>query len=269
MLEVELKELRLERIFAKDCRTVIVACDHAGFMGTIRGLEQPERLIDALVDSGVDAVLTTMGIARRFGSRMGKLGLILRVDGGSSSRSPALGSLHTLFTVEDALRLGADAVISMGMIGYPEEPSSLQNLAALSCQSEQWGLPLIAEMLVQPKEGKVTPQDVGFAMRIGVELGVDVIKASYCTPVEDYIEARRACYRPVVVLGGEKVNDEREMLQVIHDALAAGADGVAIGRNVWQHSNPASVCKALVALVHGRADVEEALQEIRSAEWAY
>ncbi len=250
------------RIFGKDHRTVIVACDHAGFMGTVRGLEQPEQLIDALVDSGVDAVLTTMGIARRFGSRMRKLGLILRADGGSSSRSPVLGSINSLFTVEDALRVGADAVICMGMIGYNEEPSSLQNLASLARESEKWGLPVVAEMLVQPKEGKCTPQDIGFAMRIGAELGADIIKASFAYPMDEYIAARKACYRPVVVLGGEKAKDEGEMLQAICDALAAGADGVAIGRNVWQHPNPAGVCRALVALVHGRASVEEALEEI-------
>lgn len=260
-----MKELRLNRIFASDRRAVIVACDHAGFMGTVRGLEQPERLLDTLMESGVDAVLTTMGIARRFAGCLGRLGLILRVDGGSSVRSRVMGSLHTLFSIEDACRLGADAVICMGMIGMPEEPSSLQNLAALSSEAEKWGMPLVAEMLIQPKEGACTPQDIGFAMRIGAELGADVIKASFARPLADYKEARRACYRPVVVLGGEKVKDEREMLQTIAEALDAGADGVAIGRNVWQHANPAGVCRALVALVHGRASVDQALKEMETA----
>jgi DhnA family fructose-bisphosphate aldolase class Ia len=153
----------------------------------------------------------------------------------------------------------------MGMIGMPEEPSSLQNLAALSSEAEKWGMPLIAEMLVQPKEGSCTPQDVGFAMRIGVELGADIIKASFVRPIEDYREARKACYRPVVVLGGEKAKSEREMLQGIYDALEAGADGVAIGRNVWQHADPAGVCRALVALVHDGASVDEALKEIEAS----
>ncbi|MDD5367920.1 MAG: hypothetical protein PHQ40_02450 [Anaerolineaceae bacterium] len=260
-----MKELRLQRIFAKDHRTVIVACDHAGFMGTVRGLEQPEVLIDALVESGVDAILTTMGIARRFGSRMGKLGLILRADGGASMRSPVMGSLQTQFSVEDACRLGADAVICMGMIGYQEEPSSLHNLASLSCDAEKWGMPLVAEMLVQVKEGRTTAQDIGFAMRIGVELGADVVKASYAGPVDAYEEARKACYRPVIVLGGDKVKDEREMFVNISDALDAGADGVAIGRNVWQHTNPAGICRALVALVHGGLGVDQALEEMSAS----
>ncbi|NMB90096.1 MAG: fructose-bisphosphate aldolase [Chloroflexi bacterium] len=257
-----MKELRLRRIFAKDGRAVIVACDHAGFMGVVQGLEQPETLIDALVESGVDAVLTTLGIARRFGSRMGKLGLILRVDGGATMRSPVQSPLQTIFSIEDACRLGADAVICMGMIGYPEEPSSLQNLTLLVGEAEKWGMPVVAEMLVRPAEGPCTAEDLAFAMRVGVELGADVIKASYAGPPQAYRAARRACYRPVVVLGGEKVNDEGEMLLAISNALEAGADGVAIGRNVWQHANPAGVCRALVALVHGGASVDQACRVI-------
>lgn len=260
-----MKEIRLHRIFAKDNRTVIVACDHAGFMGPVKGLEKPGELLDLLVEGGVDAVLTTRGIAQSFSDRLGKLGLILRADGGASMASPVMGTLRSLFSIEDACRLGADAVICMGMIGFPEEPSSLQNLAAFTADALKWGMPVVAEMLVKPKEGQsVTAQDIGFAMRIGAELGADLIKASFMQPVQDYRLALEACHRPVVVLGGEKVNNELEMLQNIAEALDAGACGVAIGRNVWQHENPAGVCRALVALVHGYASPEKALKELEA-----
>jgi DhnA family fructose-bisphosphate aldolase class Ia len=258
-----MKAIRLNHIMARDGRTVIIACDHAGFMGPVKGLEQPGKLVDILVESGVDAILTTRGIAQRFGRQLGRLGLILRADGGSSSASPVTGTLSRLFSLEKACQLGADAVICMGMIGFPEEPSSLQNLAAFTAESDCWGIPVIAEMLVKPKEGpRATCDDLAFAMRIGVELGADLIKVSYSPPVESYSKALQSCYRPVVVLGGEKVNNDREMLQNISDALEAGASGVAIGRNVWQHANPAGVCRALVELVHGSGDVEKALKEI-------
>jgi len=257
------KERRLHHIFAKDRRTVIVACDHAGFMGTVKGLEDPGRLIVNVKEAGVDAILTTKGIARAFSSQLKNAGLILRADGGASMRSPVMGSLSVICSLEEACTLGADAVICMGMIGFPEEPSSLHNLAELTTEGLRLGMPVMAEMLVKPKEGEsVTPQDVGFAMRIGVELGADLIKASFARPVEDFRTALQACYRPVVVLGGEKAKDEREVLQGIAEAMQAGASGVAVGRNVWQHANPAGICRALVALVHGGAGVEEAMKEI-------
>lgn len=259
-----MKEFRARRLFGEDERTVIIAFDHAGFMGNIPGLEHPGELLDTLRSTGIDAVLTTIGIARTFSGRFGHLGLILRADGGVSMRSPTMGSIQRLFSAEDAVRLGADAVICMGMIGYPEETSSLQNLAALCAQSAEWNLPVVAEMLVKGQEGKeVTPEDVGFAMRIGVELGADLIKAPFVQPVDRFQAAIQSCYRPVVVLGGAKVNEESGLLELVHQALQAGATGVAIGRNVWQHPNPDGMCRALAALVHGGFSVEEALKEIK------
>ena len=257
-----MKKIRLNHIMAKDGRTVIIACDHAGFLGPVKGLDQPEKLINTLVGSGVDAILTTRGIAQRYGSLFGRLGVILRADGGSSCASPVTGTLSRLFSVENACQMGADAVICMGMIGFPEEPSSLQNLAAFTAESDRWGVPVIAEMLVKPKEGHTTSEDITFAMRIGVELGADLIKASYIGPMKSYKKALQSCYRPVVVLGGEKVKNDRDMLQNIYEALDAGASGVAIGRNVWQHANPGGVCRALVELVHGSGEVDKALKEI-------
>jgi class I fructose-bisphosphate aldolase len=258
-----MKENRLRRIFDTDQRTVIVACDHAGFSGPLPGLEDPGKLIDTLASTGVDAVLTTMGIARRYACQMGRLGLILRMDGGSSIRAPQMSSLRNNFSMEDAVRLGADAVICMGMIGYPEEAASLANLAELTAQSAVWNIPVVAEMLVKPKDGQSpASQDIGFAMRIGVELGADMIKASYAGPPEQFRAALQTCYRPVVVLGGEKSNQEACLLESIAAALDCGATGVAIGRNVWQHPNPAGICRSLIALVHQGASVDTALKEL-------
>ncbi|HWQ46450.1 MAG TPA: hypothetical protein VN376_06260 [Longilinea sp.] len=259
-----MKEFRTSRIFAKDGKAVIMACDHAGFMGPVQGLGDPGALLDKAADAGVDAILTTMGIARRYSDKFGNMGLMLRVDGGSSMRSPVMGDLHRIFSVEDALRLGADAVVCMGMIGFPEEPSSLKNVVELVSQAAPWEMPVMAEMLVKGKDGApVTIEDIGFAMRIGVELGADIIKTSYASPAEEYAGALKTCYRPVVVLGGEKAKSERDLLTSVADALKAGAKGVAIGRNVWQHKDPGGVAKALVRLVHEGISVDEALKEIK------
>jgi DhnA family fructose-bisphosphate aldolase class Ia len=259
-----MKSIRLGKIFRSDQKTVIVACDHAGFMGPVKGLEKPGELLDILRATGVDAILTTYGIASRFPDRLGKLGLILRMDGGSSIKAAQSGEISQIFSIEDACRLGADAVICMGMIGYPEEPSSLANIASLTAEAAFWNMPVIAEMLVKPSaSGVVSAEEVGFAMRIGVELGADLIKASYARPDAEYSKALSTCYRPVVVLGGEKTHTDCDLLEGIAEALSAGASGVAIGRNVWQHKDPAGICRALVALVHDGAKVEQALKEIK------
>ncbi len=96
-------------------------------------------------------------------------------------------------------------------------------------------------------------------MRVGGELGADLIKTSIALPVDRFQKVLQTCYRPVVILGGAKVDDEAALLTTVQQAVQAGAAGVAIGRNVWQHPNPAGMCRALVALVHGGASVSQAL----------
>ena len=255
--------MRMQRIFAGDGRTVIVALDHAGYFGPMAGLERPADVLRAVVEGGADAVLTTAGVAANFIEHLGRLGLILRADGGSTTRDPRPAGLRQILSVERALRMGADALACMGMIGFPEEAASLRVLTDLVDQGSRWGLPILAEMLVASEEGKaVTVDDVAFAARVGAELGADFIKTRYVAPSDAYRAALAECYVPVVVLGGEKAADDRGVLEGVEGAMAAGAAGVAIGRNVWQHRSPAGMVRALVALVHGGATTDEALREM-------
>ncbi len=254
---------RARRIFAADGRTVIVALDHAAYFGPMAGLEQPGEVLRAVVEAGADAVLTTAGVVARFGGCLGRAGLILRADGGSTVRDPQPAGLRQILSVERALRLDADALACMGMIGFPDESASLRVLTGLADECSRWGLLLLAEMLVQGRGGeKPTVEDVTFAARVGAELGADFIKTTYVGPPDVYQAVIEACYVPVVVLGGEKAADDRGVLGAVAGALGAGAAGVAIGRNVWQHPDPAGMVRALVALVHGGATVDEVLREV-------
>jgi len=65
---------------------------------------------------------------------------------------------------------------------------------------------------------------------------------------------------PVVVLGGPKMETDRDILQVIYDAVVlAGASGVAFGTNIWTHPRPRAITSAIAAVIHGGASVDEAL----------
>lgn len=258
-----MNKLRLRRIFAPDGRTVIVALDHAVYFGPLAGLERPGKVIEQVVAAGADAVLTTAGVAARFGERLGRAGLILRADGGGTVRDPQPAGPRPILSIERALRLGADGLACMGMIGSPHESASLQLLSELVDECGRWGLLVLAEMLVQGRGGgELTAEDVAFTVRVGAELGADLIKTSYVGPPEAYRAAVAACYVPVVVLGGEKFEHERLLLEAVAGALEAGVAGVAIGRNIWRHRDPAGMTRALVALVHGGATVDQAWKEI-------
>jgi DhnA family fructose-bisphosphate aldolase class Ia len=252
---------RMRRLFGPDGRTVIVAIDHAAYYGPQPGLEEPEKILNSAIRAGVDAVLATYGIAARFGGVMGRLGLILRADGGSTRLGS--GGIRRMFTAEDALRVGADAMVCMGLIGGPDESASLDVLTSLVRECGPWGLPVMAEMLLQKPQGQpLTPQDIAFAARVGVELGADLIKTNYVGTEAEFRRVTAECYAPIVMLGGEKTPDPQSMLQSVAEALRAGVAGVAIGRNIWQHANPEGMARALVAVVHGGATVPQAMKEL-------
>ena len=106
-----------------------------------------------------------------------------------------------------------------------------------------------------------TAEKIAVAARVAAELGADWVKLPYA---DDYQRVVQTCYVPVVMLGGVKAGNERSLLQTIHTALAAGAAGVAIGRNIFQAANPRAMTTGLAALIHRGASVDEALAMVEA-----
>lgn len=226
--------------------------DHGMGLPVNPALDDTENILKAIVAGGADAILTTFGIAKRYADVLGDIGLILRADGGTSVLGDGSSGPELLYNVEDALKLGADAVACMGFPGTAYEEQTMINLAELSAEGQAWGVPVMAEMLPGGFTGNVpySVDNLVLTARSGCEYGADIIKTSYAGPPEEFRRVIAASYRPVVVLGGEKAKDLSSLFSVIEEACSVGAAGVAIGRNVWKHESPEKVTRALVALVH-------------------
>lgn len=206
---------------------------------------------------GADAILTSYGIATRFAREIASLGLILRVDGGGTDLGDR-GPHAPIFSVEDALRLGADAVAVCAYPGAPQEEKTLTALAHLVSSAHAWNMPVMAEMVPGHFAGGPewrTTEAMALSARVAAELGADWVKIPY---VEDYGRVAETCYVPTVILGGAKHGNDYGMLETIRMALDAGAVGVAIGRNIFQAAHPATMTSAIASLVHDDASVEEA-----------
>ena len=136
--------------------------------------------------------------------------------------------------VEDALRLGADAVACMGIPGSACELQTLENLSRLAGSCRSWGVPLMAEMIPGgfADTERHTVEDIRSAVRIGVEAGADFVKTKFVGTAETFRAVIRNSYRPVLVLGGARVDDCRDLLGMVCAVLDAGV-GVVVGRNVW------------------------------------
>lgn len=245
------KTIRMNHIFASDGRAVVVAMDHGlPGMTPLARLKKPGQLLQHIRAGGADAILTTPGIAAHFAADIGKLGLIIRLDGGATTLSDSFGAMQLIASVEDALRLGADAVAVMGFCGTPDESDSLRTLGQVAAECRALGMPLMAEMLPLGFMGKPTVEQVALAARIGAELGADIIKTKYVGTPDTYVEVTDSCFAPVLILGGSTKSPDG-VLTEIQDALAAGSAGVAIGRNVWQSDIPVETTQAIAQAVHG------------------
>ena len=254
----------LDSIFGPDGRAVIIALDHGLIDGPCGGFERPGETISAIVAGGPDAILTSYGVAEHFAAELEGVGLVLRSDGSVSNLgTPGTGSVGRFFGAEEALRVGADALAVTAFPGSAAEAETLRNLALTIGEAHRRDLPVMAEMV--PGGFDAPPElrgsaEVAFAARLGAELGADFIKAPYC---EDFARVTASTFVPVVILGGSK-GAEAATLATIRDALDAGAAGVAMGRNVFQSANPAAMTRAVAAVVHAGATVEDALAILES-----
>lgn len=248
---------RLHRIFQPDGRALIVAMDHGLLDGPCPGLEDPGKTVHAVVAGGADAILTSYGVAMRFAQALAPVGLILRLDGGSTRLGSYAGPGASFYGVEAALRLGADAVAVSAFPGASSEVEDLRRLAETVEAAHAWGLPVMAEVVPggfdSPPELR-TAENVAVAVRIAAELGADFVKTPYAPGFEQVVQG---CYVPVVILGGARRGNEEAMLQTIRDAVHAGAAGVAIGRNIFQAPDPRAMTAAVAAVIHGVRSAEE------------
>ncbi len=253
----------MSRIFRNDGKTVIVAIDHGSALQVLPELKKTGEKIRAIAEGGSDAFIVNYGTALCYREELKSTGLILRLDGGSSVLSENPGGV-LLYQLEDALKIGADAVAVMGFPGAPNEEETLGNIACLAAKCREWDVPLIAEMLPGgfAPEPANTVENVKLAARIGAELGASVIKTTFSGTAEEFREIVEGCFVPVVILGGNHTTDLQGLFQVVRGSIDAGSAGVAIGRNIWKHERPGAVTRALVSIVHEGKGYQEALRLI-------
>jgi predicted phospho-2-dehydro-3-deoxyheptonate aldolase len=253
------KTRRLRRIMQQDNHTVIVPMDHGVTVGPIQGITNMQQITDQLVKGKADAILVHKGIAKRID--VGNAGLIVMLSG-MSNLSPNINGKVQVCSVQEAIRIGADAVSVHVNVGAQDEDKMLHNLGKVSDECDIYGIPLLAMMYPRgPKiQNEHAPDVIAHAARIGAELGADIIKTNYTGNIDTFKEVVESCPVPVVIAGGPKCKSNDEVLQTTFDAMKAGAAGLSIGRNVFQCENPTQIIKALSTIVHQNATVEHALK---------
>ncbi len=259
------KAVRTERIINRNTgKTVIVPMDHGASVGPIEGLIDMSRAVDMVAEGGANAVLGHIGLPRYGHRRRGRdVGLILHLSA-STMLSPKPNKKVLVNTVENALKMGADGVSIHINIGDDHEAEMLQDFGKIAVECSYWGMPLLAMMYPRGRNIKdeTDVEVVKLAARVGAELGADFVKTNYTGDPDSFAKVVEGCPAPILIAGGSKLNEE-EMFKAIEGAMQAGAKGLSIGRNVFQHENPSLFVKAASSIVHENKTAEEALEMLR------
>ena len=255
------RDIRLARIL-NDGKMLCIPMDHGISNGPIKGLEDIHSIIYQCSSAGLTCVLVNKGIIKSL-PRPPNIGLIAHFSA-STSIGPAPNRKILMGSVEEAIRLGADAVSLHINIGSKEEPEMLQKLGMISDKCDEWSVPLVAMMYPRGENIKNPhdPEIVAHAARIGAEAGADVVKAVYTGDPDSFKRVVRSCPVPIVIAGGPKASTDREILEMCEGAMMAGAKGVTFGRNIFQHRNPPAIVRALYKLIIEKRNIREAMKQL-------
>ncbi len=255
------KKIRLERIIDRNSgKTVIIPMDHGVTVGPIEGLKDMRTTVSKVVSGGANAILMHKGIVGAGHRGSGRdVGLILHLSAGTSL-SPDPNAKELVCTVEEAIELGADAVSIHINLGADTDKEMLRQMGHVSKKCLQWQMPLVAMMYTRGHKIKneYDVNNVKHAARVGAELGADIVKCAYTGSAESFKEVVDGCPVPVVIAGGEKTESVDDIFRMVAGALQAGAAGLSIGRNAFQHEKSDKMIAALSKIVHNNISIDEA-----------
>jgi fructose-bisphosphate aldolase/2-amino-3,7-dideoxy-D-threo-hept-6-ulosonate synthase len=262
------KTLRLARLFDSDSQTsIILPMDHGVEEAGFTELERPMDLVASLAQAGVNAFLTRRGLAAfTLEGFAGRAGWVQRLTT-RTALSPGLENEQLVVaSVEQALHNGADAVVPTFFIGPDTEAIQLTALGAIADECNRLAIPLLAEIFpvggadATPYNGPYTIDDMRVAVRIASEEGADFIKTWYSGDPSTFSKIVDYSLVPIVIAGGPKADNDRDVLTMVRGAMDAGAVGIAMGRKIWQSSDPPQMVRALAAIIRDGASVDDALE---------
>ncbi len=266
-----------------DGKAMILAYDQGFEHGPREFLEHPEssnfeHILDIAKKGRFTGLVLHAGLAEKYAGEIAGSGvpLILKLNGKSELYTEEDPFSPQLYSVEEAITLGAVAVGYTVYSGSKYEDAMHREFSKIVREAHSKGIMAIGWMYPRgkaifdrksaSKTLKIaldeqeqtnqavdeTPSIVAYGARIGLELGADMVKVKYTGSPDSFRWVVQSAYPTKVVMsGGPMTKTDEEFLSRVKDVLAAGAAGVAVGRNIWQRSDPLSISKKLYQLIYG------------------
>ena len=264
------KAMRLKRVIDPKGVSVICALDHGmtspSFLEPLSDIAA--RTAEA-VRGGANVIMMSKGmirVAERAFSPTTSLALLLSASANPEGTQPAVVQVAE---VEEAARLGADAVVLFTALSGGSEPGMIRTLAGVGRECASLGMPLIAEAEFPTTYASVEEltEQYGFGylrrnVRLCAELGADIVKTNWPGDAEAFGRLVAAANGvPVVLAGGSRLKDH-ELLGRMEAAMAAGAIGCSVGRNIFMHASPEAITRALSRVIRERWTADKAVQAL-------
>jgi predicted phospho-2-dehydro-3-deoxyheptonate aldolase len=255
------KTIRMSRILESG-RAVIVPMDHGVSEGPIEGLTDMGRMVSLVEKGGASAVLLHKGVVKSL-TAAPKCGVIMHLSAGTKLGMDKNRKV-IVSSVEQAVRLGADAIsVHVNIGGCDAEPDMLCDLGEIADECDATGMPLLAMTYARGKNAVGTPEEIAHVARVGGELGADIVKCPYTGDISSMRLVTDGCPVPVVIAGGPKCENDYEALKMVEDAMTAGAIGISLGRNIFQHARPDLMTAALRAVIIDGISAKQASSILR------
>ena len=290
------KRTRLHRILYEhgvgNGMALILPIDHGLEHGPRDFFANPESVDPAYQlklakEGGFSAIVLHIGLAEKYMKEFsGEIPLILKLNGKTSIPPDTCAFSPQTASVEDAVRLGADAVGYTLFVGSPAQDKDFIQFAKIREESQRFGMPLIVWAYprgeaIEAKGGRDSLYAVDYAARVANELGADMVKMNipkydkersqkYPKPYDTLqLNAKEALEKVIgsagktmaLISGGEEMGDD-ELLEKVRISLDAGATGLVFGRNLWQRpfKNALEITERIKILMAEFADKEKTLK---------
>ncbi|HEX9299480.1 MAG TPA: hypothetical protein VF968_05070 [Actinomycetota bacterium] len=265
------KAMRLKRVIDPDGVSVICALDHGMTSPTfLEPLADIAMRTREAVAGGSNVIMMSKGMVRIAQDAFApttSLALLLSASAGPGGDRPEIVQIAD---VEEALVLGADAVVLFTALGGDTEPGMVDILSAVGRECAALGMPFIAEAEFPTTYATVEAlkDQYGFEylrrnVRLCAELGADIVKTNWPGDQDSFgrcVEAASGV--PVVLAGGSRLEDA-ELLHRMGQAMEAGAIGCSVGRNIFMHPRPEAITRALSRVIRERWSAQKALEALQ------
>jgi fructose-bisphosphate aldolase / 2-amino-3,7-dideoxy-D-threo-hept-6-ulosonate synthase len=270
------KAMRMKRVIDPAGVSIICALDHGmtspQFLEPLANIQ--ERTAEA-VAGGANVIMMSKGMIRACApafSPTTSLALLLSASADPGAGEAGGSQVVQVATVEEALRLGADAVVLFVALAGANEPAMIRSLATIGGACDRAGMPFIAE--AEFPTTYATVEDLkdayGFDylarnVRLCAELGADIVKTNWPGDRDSFAKLVAATSGvPVVLAGGSRLDDQ-ELLSRMEQAMDAGAIGCSVGRNIFMHPAPEALTRSLGRVIREGWSAAKAHEELVDA----